>query len=224
VAGAGADHPAIPKAQELKARPGKIRIDLHLHSEYSPDSRTSLSDLIARCKEVGLDRIALTDHNTAEGARELARREPDLAIVGEEIKTTEGEIIGLFLAETIEPRLTPEQTLDRIHDQGGLAYLAHPFDLRRARFDPRRVVELADRVDIIETYNQWSDLAANQAAEAMAVQLDLVRAWGSDSHAPPELGRVWMDMDPYSGPADFLVKLRAARPGRSPQSGRSRRA
>jgi len=78
-----------------------LRVDLHLHSRYSPDSRTSLAALIERCREVGLDRIALTDHNTAEGALELHSQEPELCIPGEEVKTSEGEVIGLFINASI---------------------------------------------------------------------------------------------------------------------------
>ncbi|TMC03387.1 MAG: PHP domain-containing protein, partial [Chloroflexi bacterium] len=89
---ARADRPALPAG--LAAIGALIRVDLHLHSRYSPDSATSLEALVARAGELGLGRIALTDHNTAEGALALERLAPDLAIVGEEVKTSEGEIIG----------------------------------------------------------------------------------------------------------------------------------
>ena len=133
-----------------------IRVDLHLHSRYSPDSGTSLEALVARAGELGLDRIALTDHNTAEGALALSRLAPDLAIVGEEVRTAEGEIIGLFIDASIAPGGTPEDVCDRIHAMGGLTYACHPFDRRRASFRPDRLVDLAPRLDIIETYNSWA--------------------------------------------------------------------
>ena len=80
-----------------------MRVDLHLHSHYSHDGRSSLQELIQRCIECGLDRIALTDHNTVEGALALAEMAPDLAIVGEEAKTREGEMIGLFITGRLPP-------------------------------------------------------------------------------------------------------------------------
>ncbi|MEA2656455.1 MAG: hypothetical protein QOI23_1820, partial [Chloroflexota bacterium] len=118
---------------------GLLRVDLHLHSNYSHDGQASLQELIDRSRECGLDRIALTDHNTVEGALELARIAPELAIVGEEVKTREGEVIGLFITGRITPYLMPEEVMDLIHEMGGLTYLPHPLDRRRANFRPERV-------------------------------------------------------------------------------------
>ena len=201
-----------------------VRIDLHLHSNFSHDGQSSLEDLIERCREVGLDRIALTDHNTVEGALDLARIAPELAIVGEEVKTREGEVIGLFITDYVAPYQTPEQVMDLIHEMGGLTYVPHPLDRRRSHFRPERVVELAARIDIIETYNPWCDAAANAAAAGLAADLDKVTATGSDSHSVKELGRSWMEIDDYRDPADFLEKLRNARHVVTSTSGTGRRA
>jgi predicted metal-dependent phosphoesterase TrpH len=201
-----------------------VRVDLHLHSHYSHDGRSSLEELIDRCAECGLDRIALTDHNTVEGALALAKLAPDLAIVGEEVKTREGEVIGLFINSLLRAYMAPEDVMDMIHDMGGLTYMPHPFDRHRAHFSPERIVELADRIDIIETYNAWCEPAANQAAARMAIDLGKVSATGSDSHAARELGRSWMEIGDYSTPADFLDKLRDARHVITAGSGTGRRA
>lgn len=158
-----------------------------------------------------LDRVALTDHNTAAGALALHREYPELAIVGEEVRTNEGEVIGLFITGSIRSRRAPEATMDEIHAMGGLTYLAHPFDRRRANFAPHRVVEMAARVDIIETYNAWSAPGDNQAAARLCAELGKVAATGSDAHHPRELGLSWMEIDDYETPADFLEKLRFAR-------------
>lgn len=191
-----------------------MRVELHVHSEYSPDSRSTLAQLVARCGELGVGRMALTDHNTAIGALELTRLAPDLAIVAEEVRTTEGEIIGLFLTGTIPAGLRPEEVLDQIHQVGGLTYLAHPLDPRRASFRFERIVELAPRVDIIETYNAWAPPAANAAAEELARELKLAAAWGGDAHSTAEMGHCWMEMEPWADPPDFLRKLREAHPRR----------
>ena len=201
-----------------------MRVDLHLHSHYSHDGQSSLEELIERCAECGLDRIALTDHNTVEGALALAKMAPELAIVGEEAKTREGEVIGLFITGRLPPYMAPEAVMDMIHEMGGLTYMPHPFDRHRARFNPARIVELADRIDIIEAYNAWCEPAANEAAARMAVELGKVAATGSDSHAARELGRSWMEIDHYTTPADFLEKLRDARHVITASSGTGRRA
>jgi predicted metal-dependent phosphoesterase TrpH len=201
-----------------------LRIDLHLHSNYSHDGRSSLQQLIERARECGLDRLALTDHNTFDGATELVRIAPELAIAGEEIKTLEGEVIGLFMTRAVPPYLGPEDAMDMIHGMGGLTYVPHPLDRRRANFRAERMVKLASRIDIIETYNPWCDAAANRSAAELAEELDKVAATGSDSHSADELGRSWMEMEEYSGANDFLEKLRFARHVVTASSGTGRRA
>lgn len=201
-----------------------LRVDLHLHSYYSHDGRSSLEELIARAEECALDRIALTDHNTVAGALAFAKMAPQLAIVGEEIKTTEGEVIGLFITERVEPFLAPEDALDVIHRMGGVTYVPHPLDRRRANFLPERLVALAPRIDIIETYNPWCDADANRAAAELADELGKPAATGSDSHSAEELGRSWMEMEDFSGTGDFIDKLRYARHVVTAASGTGRRA
>ena len=201
-----------------------LRVDLHLHSHYSHDGRSSLQQLIDRAHECGLDRLALTDHNTFDGAQEFLRLAPELAIAGEEVKTLEGEVIGLFMTVRVAPFLRPEQAMDLIHGMGGLTYIPHPLDRNRSHFRVDRLVQLAGRIDIIETYNPWCDAAANRAAARLAEDLGKVTATGSDSHSAEELGRSWMEMDEYSGADDFLSKLRTARHVVTASSGTGRRA
>jgi len=201
-----------------------VRVDLHLHSNYSHDGQSTLDELIQRCAEVGLDRIALTDHNTVEGAQALAELAPDLAIIGEEAKTREGEVIGLFITRRLPPYLRPEEVMDLVHEMGGLTYIPHPLDRHRANFRLERIIDLADRIDIIETYNAWCEPAENQAAGRLATELGKVAATGSDAHAAQELGRSWMEIDDYTNPLDFLEKLRTARHVITASSGTGRRA
>lgn len=201
-----------------------LRVDLHLHSRYSHDGRSTLQELINRARECGLDRLALTDHNVVEGALALAQLAPQLAIVGEEAKTLEGEVIGLFITDRIPPYRRPEEALDMIRDMGGLTYVPHPLDRNRSHFRAERIIDLADRIDILETYNPWCDATANLAASRLAQELGIVPATGSDSHAASELGRSWMEMDEYEGARDFLEKLRYARHVVTASSGSGRRA
>lgn len=201
-----------------------LRVDLHLHSHYSHDGSSSLEQLIARAAECGLDRLALTDHNTFEGAERFVQIAPGLAIAGEEVKTLEGELIGLFITARVPPYLAPEDAMDVIHAMGGLTYVPHPLDPHRAHFRAERIVDLAPRIDVIETYNAWCDQRANRAAADLARDLDKVAATGSDAHSAGELGRSWMEIEEYTTPADFLEKLRHARHVVTSASGTGRRA
>jgi predicted metal-dependent phosphoesterase TrpH len=201
-----------------------LRVDLHLHSHYSHDGRSSLQQLIDRADECGLDRLALTDHNTIEGALTFLRLAPELAIPGQEAKTLEGEVIGLFITSRIPPYLKPEDAMDLIHGMGGLTYIPHPLDRNRSHFRPERLVEIGPRIDIIETYDPWCESRANEAAARLAEDLGKVSATGSDAHAAGELGRSWMEMAEYDGVADFLEKLRDARHVVTASSGSGRRA
>lgn len=171
-----------------------------------------------------LARIALTDHNTAEGALELHRLHPELGIVGEEVRTTEGEVVGLFLERSIPRGLRPEEAMDEIHAQGGLTYVVHPFDRYRASWAAHRLVDLAPRIDIVEIYNAWSTPRDNQAAAQMCAELGKVAATGSDAHHPRELGLSWMEMEEFDGPGDFLEKLASANHVVTALSGTLRRA
>jgi hypothetical protein len=201
-----------------------LRVDLHLHSHFSHDGKSSLQELIDRAHECRLDRLALTDHNTIEGALSFVRTAPELAIAGEEAKTLEGEVIGLFITSRVPPFLAPEEAMDLIHGMGGLVYLPHPLDRYRAHYSEHRIAELAPRIDIIETYNPWCEADANRAAARLAEELGKVTATGSDSHSAEELGRSWMEMEEYRDPDDFLDKLRYARHVVTASSGTGRRA
>ena len=201
-----------------------VRVDLHLHSHYSHDSSTSLEAIIERCRECGLDRIALTDHNVVEGALKLKEMAPRLAIVGEEAKTREGELIGLFITRRIPPYLAAEEAMDLVHEMGGVTYVPHPLDRNRAHYSEHRLVALADRIDIVESYNPWADAAANAAAARLARDLGKVTATGSDAHGIVELGRSWMEMEDFDGPEDFLRKLERAEHVVTSASGTGRRS
>ena len=195
-----------------------------MHSRHSHDSQTGLAELASRARDLGLSRIALTDHNTAEGALELAAMEPELVIAGEEVKTTEGEVIGLFLTRTIKAWQRPEAVMDEIHEMGGVVYVPHPFDRWRANFAPHRLVALADRIDVIEAYNQWADPGANQAALEMARDLGKPTAFGSDAHSLRELGHSWNEVEPFESPHELIERLGRATGHRTESSGSTRRA
>src|SRR5262245_23225637 len=130
----------------------KIRVDLHSHTWHSGDSLTSPAALVRRARAVGLDRIAVTDHGAIEGAFEARALDPELVIVGEEIKCACGtDVIGLFLSELIPVGQTLEATARQIHDQGGVVYAPHPYAyITRPR---RRAADVLAVADVVEVFN-----------------------------------------------------------------------
>jgi predicted metal-dependent phosphoesterase TrpH len=186
------------------------RLDLHVHSRYSYDSRQSLQSLIRAVKKQRLDGIALTDHDVLEGALKLQSLADFIVIPGEEIRTSHGEITGLFLGSPIPPGLSPQETIARIHDQGGLVYIPHPL----ARGVPSRIhadvlEQLLPQVDILEGFNSRIPLPADDlAAQKLACRFGKALGAGSDAHFSFEVGRAWVDMEPFDSPQSFLASLR----------------
>ncbi|HUV53340.1 MAG TPA: PHP domain-containing protein, partial [Dehalococcoidia bacterium] len=132
-----------------------LKADLHVHTRYSPDSISSPEKIVQRCIDSGINCLAITDHNSIAGALETKRIAPFKVIVGEEILTNSGEIIGYFLTEEIPPHLSPEDTVKRIKDQGGLVCIPHPCDSLRpqSKLQRRALERIMPQVDLIEVYN-----------------------------------------------------------------------
>ena len=105
-----------------------LKADFHMHTRYSPDSDMSPERLVRKCLQVGLNCIAVTDHNTIEGALRVRQVAEFTVIIGEEVGTSDGEVTGLFLNETVPSGLSAVETAKRIKEQGGLVSLPHPFD------------------------------------------------------------------------------------------------
>jgi len=190
-----------------------MRFDLHIHTHHSPDSLMSPADIIQAAQRRGLDGVAITDHNTLEGALEVGAVAPLPVILGEEIKTTEGEIIGLFLTRTIPPRLSPEETVAAIREQGGIVYVPHPFDHYRREAMGRRTLErIIDRVDAIEVFNARVVIPQDNAlARKVAEVHGLAMGAGSDAHTPYEIGRAYVEIDRFHNAVSFLAALRQGR-------------
>ncbi|MBI4199825.1 MAG: PHP domain-containing protein [Chloroflexi bacterium] len=188
-----------------------LRADVHVHTCFSPDSSTSLERLAARCLRVGLGCVAITDHNTIRGALEMQQRAPFLVIVGEEVKSAQGEIIGLFLKEEVPRGLPARETVERIREQGGLVSIPHPFDaLRRSVIAPVALEQVLPLADIVEAFNARNIFAgANRRAAELAQRHGLAASAVSDAHTLGELGRTYVEMSEFDGtPAGFLASLR----------------
>jgi predicted metal-dependent phosphoesterase TrpH len=187
-----------------------LKADLHLHSKYSMDCSTPLEKIIERCQEVGVNCIALCDHGTAEGALRMRELAPFKVIVAEEVLTPYGEIMGMFLEETIPSGISVEETISRIRAQGGLVCIPHPFDtFRKSAMKGHILEEIADQIDILEVLNARGILARDsKKAEAFAAKHGLVRSAGSDAHTLREIGNAYVEMPEFEGKDDFLAALK----------------
>ena len=186
-----------------------MRVDLHIHSLSSRDCLMSLDTIIRTVQKRGLDAIALTDHNTIAGALALAAIAPFPVIIGEEIKTTRGEITGLFLQDEIPSGQTPQETIEAIREQGGVVYIPHPLDrLRQSPLKRDALYALLDQVDALETLNARVILTRdNLDAQRLAAERGIAQGAGSDAHCPYEIGRAYVEMPSFSDRDSFLRGL-----------------
>lgn len=162
-----------------------MKFDLHIHSKYSYDSLLRPDTIIRIAKKKGLDGVAVTDHNTIKGGVEASKVNKDddfVVIVGSEIKTEYGDVIGLFLTNEIRSRAFAD-VVGEIRDQDGLTVLAHPF--RKGIVFPR---DLLGHVDLIEGFNARSPKNLNQKAIELARDCRIPVTAGSDAHLGFEIG------------------------------------
>jgi predicted metal-dependent phosphoesterase TrpH len=186
-----------------------IKADLHIHTCYSIDCLTPLEQIVERCLELGINCIAVADHNTIAGALKLREIASFKVIVAEEILTPVGEIMGLFLSEAVSRGLSPQETISRIRSQGGLVAIPHPFG-RSLPWNPNPLtsIEILSQVDIIETFNSRTPSSSSNArAWKLAEEHGKAASAGSDAHTLGEIGRAYVEMPDFNGPDDFLNSL-----------------
>jgi len=209
-----------------------ISVDLHVHTCASVDCGTPVEDVARACIEAGIDCVAITDHNEIDGALALRDLGKVRVIVGEEVRTTHGELQGLFLSAHIPGGLSPVETIDRIKGQGGLVCMPHPFI--RTPYSSRKNLghsnngvfvpspklagingllteDVLSRLDMMETINSRTPLKWNWAAcRKLASLCGLPQTAGSDAHTVREVGRARMQMDDFSDAASFLESVKRA--------------
>ncbi|MEO8289094.1 MAG: PHP domain-containing protein [Chloroflexota bacterium] len=196
-------------------RDNLIRVDMHCHTQLSKDSLNDPRKLVDTAAARGLGALCVTDHNALANALALSRLPglPIKIIPSEEVKSSEGEIIGYYLTEVVPKGLTPEETVKRIKGQGGLVAIPHPFDSLRtaSRIETPALYRLVDAgmVDILEVLNARSiDVEDNRKAHEYAIEHNLAMSAGSDAHTLLEVGRAYAEVPPFDGPEQFLAALR----------------
>jgi len=190
---------------------------MHLHSMWSGDCTTTVDELAEAVAETRIDVLCLTDHNTVNGAVELAASGAlgCRVIVGEELRTAAGEIIGLFLTERLPFGLSPVDAVTRIREQCGLVYVPHPFDPMRhcLREDVLRGLAADGGIDAVEVINGKTSLdSLNRKAAELAGEFGLAAGAGSDAHVPEAVGAACVEMPDFTDAATFLEGLGAGTP------------
>jgi len=172
-----------------------------------------LDTVIERCQKLDIGCIAVADHGTIEGALEMQRIAPFTIIVAEEILTPYGEIMGMFLKETIPSGLPVEQTIAQIRAQGGIVCIPHAFDVFRPSALGEKIVEkIAQEIDIVEVFNARCLLhRSSEKALAFARKYNIVQGAGSDAHTPSEIGHAYVEMPEFKGRDDFIEALAAGK-------------
>jgi predicted metal-dependent phosphoesterase TrpH len=170
------------------------------------------ADILRTCRRRGIDRLAVTDHNTLRGALELRDMAPELIIVGEEIMTTQGELLAYFLSAEVPAGLSPAETIQRLRAQGAAISVSHPFDrLRHGAWQPADLAAILPWVDAIEVFNSRCLYAADNArALAFADEHGKLGTVGSDAHSHLELGRAVLRLPRAGTAAELIAGLAAA--------------
>ncbi len=215
------DENGKPQLRRRLAERNFVHVDLHMHTDHSPDCATPVDTLLHTAKSVGLGAIAITDHNEISGALEARERANGIkVIVAEEVKTADqGEVIGLFIEEKIPRGMTLQETIAEIRRQGGLVYVPHPFDRMHAVPDYEHLLDVVEQIDAIEVFNPRVAFSAfNEEAARFAAKYRIVAGAGSDSHVAQGLGSVKIRMRDFDGPEEFLESLRDADIVRKKQS------
>ena len=186
-----------------------FKADLHIHTHYSMDCSTKLEEIIRACERKNINCIAIADHGAVEGAFKLKELAPFYVIVAEEILTTRGEIMGMFLKERIPSGLSIEESIRRIKDQGALLCAQHPFDrIRPDSLKAEVMDEIADQIDLVEVFNARSLFPGIQSrAQKLAEKFNKVISAGSDAHIVAEVGNYFVEMKEFTGKKEFLESL-----------------
>lgn len=189
-----------------------IKAEFHTHTVYSPDSMTSLKEFLSVCKERKIERVAITDHNTMEGAFKAKEMDPERVILGEEIETTQGEILGYFMTKQIPWGLKPREVVERLREQGAFISVAHPFDPHRgSSWAPGELEAILPYLDGIEVFNARCVRSEyNEDALAFAQKYNKFGMAGSDAHSSRELGRAAVLLPPFNTAEELREAMRSS--------------
>lgn len=189
------------------------KVDLHTHSVASPDGGITVEQYSRAIGAKLVDTVAITDHDRIDFALEMQQKFPGAIIVGEEIMTTAGEIIGLYLRERIRPGMTPQETIRAIKEQDGIVYIPHPFETVRKGLHPAVLDELADYIDIIEVCNGRAFFQNKSEQAVVWTRVNgKIGAASSDAHGFQGLGSTYTSVSELPSRENLLKQLESGIP------------
>lgn len=185
-----------------------LKLDLHVHTCYSSDALATPKEVLIYAKKRGLDGVAITDHDTIDGAHKLSRSNGILIIPGVEVNTSRGHILGLNISDLIPSGLDLQKTIELIHDHGGVAVAAHP-----TVFSKRIRGQVVSHFDAIEVINAsaFPFLTSSHLSRRLAVRLHLPQTAGSDAHYAPEIGYAYTIIDAESEIDEIVQAIKTGR-------------
>ena len=185
-----------------------VTAEFHCHTVYSLDSSNRVDALIRAARERGIQRLAITDHNTIEGALRAKASAPDLVVVGEEVLTERGELIAYYVKEEVPKGLTVDETLRRFKAQGAFISIPHPFDLWRHGWPLEELLELLPEVDALEVFNaRCMRKVQNDKVLALAREHGKIMTAGSDAHSLVELGLAVVRLPAFNNADELRAAL-----------------
>lgn len=185
-----------------------MKIDLHVHTIYSADGKTTLNEVVQYAQKRGLDGVAITDHDTIQGARKLVQQERLVIIPGIEVSSRQGHVLGLNIDQPIPPRLDITETAEKIRQLGGIAVIAHPSTVIKTGLGIK--ITSSSDIDAVEVINSSSFPFAlsTYLARRLAKRLGLPQTAGSDAHYPKEIGSAFTCVEANSNPDDIIEAIR----------------
>ena len=192
----------------------QVKADLHVHTTYSSDSVVTPKQLVFYAKNRGLTAVAVTDHNTVEGARKIAEETDFLIIPGTEVSSLQGHIVGLNVDKLIPRGLSADETVDLIHEAGGLAVACHPYAMLKGSVG-KHVTGKFDAVEAINA-SAFPYNGATRQAHQLAERLKLPKVAGTDAHYGPVIGQAYTLID---SEANLEAILKAIKNGRCKPAG-----
>lgn len=177
-----------------------MKVELHSHTYYSHQTKVffdgvnSPRDMVRAAAQKGLDAIVISDHDTLQGyqqAKKYAKKYGIKVICGEEVTSRDGHILAVGINEVVQPRLSAEETIDLIHDQGGIAISTHPFDIKGVGL--REKARICDAVEVFNAQNL--DRISNIRARNYVARYKLAETAGSDAHSTAMIGHAFVSVD-----------------------------
>ena len=184
-----------------------FKVEFHLHSDFSPDSSNTIDDILSIARKKHIDRLVITDHNSIQGALMAKEKDAERIIIGEEIMTQDGEIIGSYLTEEIPSGLSAIETIDLLQKQNAFISIPHPFDSHRHGLGFSVLLQVIDKIDAIEVFNaRCINHEFNDDALDFAIKNNLQQTVGSDAHTNMEIGNALLELPVFNN-ADELRKV-----------------